>query len=112
MSCGKPLNLQERKKIEELIKQNYSLSDIARTIGRAKNTVITDVRRNGGRNEYTAEKSMETSRKRMILKLAALTTRNKEPKISPLSRMLSRVDVLEMHVDILIDEINKLKERK
>lgn len=58
------LNLDERKYIEEQLPSGKSLSEIARELNRAKNIVITEVRRNGGRENYNADKSHKEALRR------------------------------------------------
>jgi IS30 family transposase len=49
--------LEERKLIQDGIKRNISLSEIAREINRSKNGVVSEVRKYGGREKYNAEKA-------------------------------------------------------
>lgn len=53
----KTLSLEEKLQIEKLLKDGLSCCKIARILGKGKNSIIVEVRRNGGKEEYTAERS-------------------------------------------------------
>lgn len=57
------LTIDERRKIQSLLKTGISLSKIANFIGRSKNCVIIDVRFNGGRDKYDAEEAEKRAEK-------------------------------------------------
>ncbi len=65
MKFNSPLTLEERNKIKEFIEVDYSLSSISRLIGRGKNTVVQEVRRNGGRENYNPQKAEQQFVKRV-----------------------------------------------
>lgn len=102
----KRLTFEEREIIEKLIKNNISACGIARAINRSKNSVITEIRRNGGRDEYRAQSSQEKYYINMSKKHKILSDFNKGK--SPMNTLLSRVDSLEMQVEILFETIKGL----
>jgi helix-turn-helix protein len=51
------LKLEERKSIEHLLKEGWTLGAIARSIGRSHSGVKLEVKRNGGREVYNAERA-------------------------------------------------------
>lgn len=112
MKRNKPLSFEERKQIEKLLQDDrLSLSQISRLIQRGKNTVVFEVRRAGGRGNYTAEKAeKEFYRRRKEgyekLSLHNITT-TKEIKLNN----LKRIESLEMQIEILIDTITELRSK-
>lgn len=110
-----PITLEERIVIKKLIDQGYSLTKIAFEIGRGKNTVIVEVRKNGFRDHYDpyeAHKKRETSRLEGNKKRSdSVKGKNFNPYVS----MSQRIGNLEMQIEILTDSIKELvngKDRK
>lgn len=101
------LTFEERSKIEQFARDvEYSLGAIARKIGRSKNAVITEVRRNGGRATYNAkeahtraiDKQIESFEKKKSTRKRRLETKVEE-----------RLSAVEMQLEILVDEIMRLR---
>src|SRR5215510_5280603 len=58
------LCLMERKEIYKLIKKGFCLSAIAKQLGRGKQAINHEVRRNGGRDRYDPVKAQKLSMER------------------------------------------------
>lgn len=101
------LTFQERKEIKRLIGQGWNLSEIGRTINRGKNTIIAEVRRNGGPLFYEpvkAQERFEVLKKERIdrcKKMSAGQTAN------PYRALERRIQNLEMQIEILVDAIKE-----
>lgn len=108
MGSNKPFTFSERKEIERLIADpSVSLTEIAVLINRSKNGVISEVRKHGGRENYTALKAQSTALNEREARYIALSERNKAQG-RPKTKFEERISILEMQVEILLDEINKL----
>lgn len=108
MGKGNMLTLQEKKLIQQGIAQGLSASKIAVTLGRAKNSVVFEIRRAGGRENYDAEKAHELQKKRIKEGYIAISKNNKrlfkENKMSiPYLNLNKKIENLEFQIEILID---------
>ena len=103
---GKPaqkmLTFDERQLIEKYIKKGFSCGETAKTIGRSKNAVVTEVRRGGGEH-YSAKIGQNLSDKIQGEKYRKLSERNKSNKVT--FKMKQRIENLEMQVEILFETI-------
>ena len=110
------LNYKDRKLIEQLINDEgvyYSLGAIAEAIGRSKNGVITEVRRNGGRDVYNAQMAQKRACDLKKLRVEKLQKAWKEnPMPTPYAKMKERIENLELQIEILIDTIKDMKNDK
>jgi IS30 family transposase len=105
--------LAERKKIERFLKMRFSCGAIAKELGRSKNGVVSEVRRNGGKKEYNAEKAQEQAETRRTNKYKNLIEINKGKRENhPIHRMKMRIDNLEMQLEILYETIKEMKNVK
>lgn len=104
-----PLRLEERKIIKKKLDAGYSIALIAKVLNRAKNTVVVEVRRNGGRENYDPDKAHSEALSRQrggnAKKIIILKTHGKSPWI----KIRDRISNLEMQVEILTEEIRNLK---
>jgi IS30 family transposase len=108
----KPLNLEERTKIEGLLKdESLSLSAISRKIGRGKNTVVTEVRLNGGRDKYNAEKAQKRYDDLRKAQYEKLSKHNKGIQNKAFANA-DKISIIEMQLEIIIDQLNKLTKGK
>ncbi len=102
------LKYEDRQKIEELVKDELlSLALIARKMNRAKNTITVEVRKNGGRYNYTADEAEKRSRTSRIRKREKLTVMNE--KFRKEYNLKCRVENLEMQIEILIDKLKTME---
>lgn len=107
MGANTPLTLGERKKIEALLRTGISCSAISRKIERGKNTVVSEVKRCGGRLTYTAkeaQKRYEQTRNERYEKLRQINLGQR----SSVTTMTERIDCLEMQVEILSETLKEL----
>ena len=88
------ISLEERKKIEKLLKANYSYTVIGEKLGRARSCITAEVLRGGGRRGYKALVAHDVS-----LKI-------KEQRIKKLKRELTVED------EAMIQEMMKAKATK
>ncbi len=61
-----PLGYEEQCLIRKMIDQGYSLSSIAPILKRGKNTIVLEVRKNGGRIKYEAKSAQEQAEKKRL----------------------------------------------
>jgi len=105
----KLLTLEERKAIQKGLDEGLSGSKIARSLGRSVNASSTEVRKNGGRLYYSAEKAEQSCKKRWFEKYKTLSEKAKKNKTPYF--MKQRLENLEMQVQILHDAIKELMNR-
>jgi|HubBroStandDraft_3_1064219.scaffolds.fasta_scaffold447794_2 IS30 family transposase len=104
------LTLRERKQISEWIQKGETLSQIAHNIGRGKNTVIREVRLNGGRDKYNATEANDKQRKHIIeTNIKRSETVKAKGMSNPYQSLCKRIDNLEMQLEIALDVIKELK---
>jgi IS30 family transposase len=103
--------LNERKQIEALLKKQLPGAEIAREINRSKNGVNTEIRLNGGRVNYSAEKAFDNSEKVQKEKIRKQTEFLRKT-LNPYKKLSERIENLEMQIEILIDTIKELKNDK
>lgn len=65
------ITLEERQQIEKLLRDGLRASAIARIIGRGKNSVVVEIRRAGGRDNYNAKRAQDQSHERFKKKTDA-----------------------------------------
>lgn len=100
------LCLEERKKIALMISNGENFSQIARTLGRGKQTIANEIYNFGGREGYDADKANDLSMARKIerqIKCSLTTKKHKNTTV------LSRIENLEMQIEILLDTIKEMK---
>lgn len=102
------LTSEEREKIEILIKEGMSCAEIGREIGRGKNSIVVEIRRNGGREVYNAKQAHKNALIRKNDKILAMQKKNMVE--SPYKTIRKRLNYLEIQMDILTDTIKQLKE--
>lgn len=110
MGSTRKFTFEERKQIEELLKEDASCSEISRRINRSKNGVVCEVRKGGGKIGYTAKKGQqiahhnESVRKERLRVINIGNTRE--------SHMKKRIENLEMQIEILADTLKELMNDK
>lgn len=104
-----PLDLMERKEISRHIKKGFSLSHIATLIQRGKNSVIFEVRRNGGRDNYDPIKAHELSLERKAERHIKCSGTLKGKVPNPYQILLHRIENLEMQMEIIIETLKDIK---
>jgi IS30 family transposase len=108
----KPLTGLERKRIEAYIKSGKSLSEAAELLNRGRNTVIAEVRRNGGRDAYEHSKAHEEAQRQLK------EGKDKQRKIAiknycnPYIKISEQLANLQMQVDVLAETCKKLMRSK
>lgn len=107
------LGFEERQIIEALVKQGFTMSQIAKKINRSKNCVATEIRINGGSEIYNAQIGQDFAESRNQRRIKLLSDRNtlahetKLVKKSDLDEMKEKIKVLEMHIEILHDALKE-----
>lgn len=103
----KQLTLEERRLIEKYIKMGISFNQQARMIGRSNYTIADEIRRNGGRENYCAEKAQERA-----VVMRGRSSSNSQSKVykGRIDKLETRVDSLEMQIEILMDLIKEIKQ--
>lgn len=96
------LTLEERIQIEVLLNQDISCKHIAERIGRSINGITTEVRKNGGKKLYNA---LDAHAKWSSI----LARRRGELPLIKSSLLITRIENLEMQLEILTETIRGLK---
>ncbi len=106
-SSKRMIDFEERKLIEKHLKRELSCTEISKLISRSKNAVVTEVRKNGGREKYCAKEAQ---------KLVELTKKERYQKLSERNRKMKnvsslglRIQSLEMQIEILHETIKEMK---
>lgn len=107
MPSGQALSYDEREEIEKYIKRGESLTEIARILARSKNAIVTEVRINGGRDEYSAVSAQARKFDAVNERYAKVSEKLKGRKDS--FGMHARIIALESGIITLSLEIEKLK---
>lgn len=103
------LNYAERKTIGKLLKENQSLSSIARTLGRGKQAVTNEVARNGGRQVYNPEEAERKAQQRKDIRDQKCSDMIKQRyKEAAHHSIEDRVQTLEMQLEILIETVKEV----
>lgn len=95
---------EDRFEIERLLKEGFSAQAIARQLNKPANTVIREIRVNGGRDLYCAEESIKTRKKIWDQRTKELSER--VPKIITLNE---KVEAIGMQLDIILEIVRKLE---
>lgn len=80
----KEISFLEREQIQKLLKEGYSCRQIGEAIGRSKNAIVVEVKRNGGKEKYTAKKSQDrrdNAKKSRVEKLTKPLTEAEHKKV-------------------------------
>ena len=109
-----PITLDERKEIKRLLLTEMSCTQIASRINRSKNSVVTEVRINGGKDSYDPKKGNERAvlvhkqgRESMMnqQKIAAndhINTRRYEHVTALIQAQQREIEELKDHIQILL----------
>lgn len=98
--------MKERIIIEEGLKNYLSFQQIADKLGRPLGTTKNEIYRNGGRFDYYAQKAQEKTER---LKSARIRNQimnlfpNQEEKNQNNDALLRRIEILEQHIEIILD---------
>ncbi len=104
------LRFEERQKIEEMIKNFYTYSAIARELKRSDMAIGMEVKKNGGKIKYNAQmaqKNSESRRKEGYKKSGAKRSKQKEE----IKSTSERIKFIEMQIDILCDQVRELMKK-
>jgi IS30 family transposase len=113
-----PIELSERQQLQILIATHKSLSKIADLMGRGRNSIIVEVRRNGGRDTYNAAHAQKQADLRVLeknkktgetLKKLNLPLRSNAALWEELKQQRTEIENLKMQLEILIDTIKQMK---
>jgi IS30 family transposase len=103
----KELGLDEREFIKKHLDVGLSCSQISLLLKRGKNTVVTEIRRNGGREKYDPKEAQENYFTRKKIGYEKMQEKSKIQDYGPSVRLKN----LEFQIEILFDELKKLKEK-
>jgi IS30 family transposase len=109
------LILEERKAIEKGIKEGLSSLAISKNINRGKNSVVVEIRRSGGRENYSAIEAQEAAtyrRKHKYEKLKEFYKQNPEKANNFYKGLQHRIEALEMQIEILTETIREITHEK
>jgi len=108
----KPLYLMERKFIAKMIKEGLSLCQIAHELNRGKNTVIAEVRRNGGRLEYDPVKAQQIAIEKKEKKHLKCSQSTKGKMSNPFMNLNERIENIEMQLEIITETLKELNRER
>ena len=100
MTRGKHLTYEEKKIINEFLKDGRSITEISRKIDRPLPTIHLEIKRNGGRIIYSAEESHQKYR-------AAKNVKNKHPENKIQTQLMRIQKSIQQIKEILNDSKNK-----
>lgn len=111
----KRLTLEDRKLIEEHLKNGGRPRRIAELLGFSFSSIYRELRKNGGVRNYSAEKAHQTYLN-MLTRLSEQMSKNHKKKQENTdfrreipSDILDRISSLEMQIEILYDTITEIK---
>ncbi len=111
-------SLEERMAIEYMCsKPDLSIAEMARRIGRSKNGITSEIRNNGGRENYKGKEAHKNSEIRSLernQKVSEGLKRLASQGINPASReqaLRARVEGLEEYVKLLQEQIEEINDR-
>lgn len=108
MGLVKRFTLEEREIIEELIKSGKSITGISVFLKRSKNGLSSELNKNGGRVNYNAKNAHERHLKTKYIKHQKLSKKF-EGKIFESNGLISRIENIEMQIEIILDLVKELK---
>ena len=103
------LKIEERRLIQELLGIKLSCAKISKIIFRSNTCVVYEVRRNGGRELYDADKAQLAAENRDREKVEKIKNSLIDQPFNPYVHLKSKIENLEMHMEIIIE---LLKEKK
>jgi len=101
------LKVDERKVIQKMIKEGQPASMIAYCLNRSKNAISTEIRRNGGREQYNALQAQKNSEETAKQKHIQVSNKLKGREES--FGMHARIIALEKAVSSLLIEVESLR---
>jgi IS30 family transposase len=107
---GTPLTRDERELIYQYIHKGWSCAHIAIKLGRSKNGITAEVRKNGGRVKYDPDKAEEEAQNRKKLRIRNLRYAVSENKQHHLTND-QRIENMQMQIDIILEMVKKLKDK-
>jgi len=102
------LCLTERNTIAKMIKKGLCLSEIARNLGRGKQTIASEVSRNGGRDAYDPTEAHNKAMKRKLERDIKCSYSIKNRFSRPDQSIIERLENLEMQVEILSEILKEV----
>jgi IS30 family transposase len=112
-SLNSRITLNERHIIARLVQEGRSCGEIGKLIGRGKNTIVQEIRKNGGRFQYNPEQAQAESDMRHELRNSNVSAKLKnhakgDEYFNPYTHLRGRIENLEMQIEILTETIRKL----
>jgi IS30 family transposase len=103
------LTFEERKIIEDSLKNGVSFRGIGYLINRAKGVVSDEVARNGGRANYTAEKA-QARREEILARTSKNSGGNRDNRSQHslwerMKELEKKLTIIESHLEIIIDSL-------
>ena len=92
-------NLDDRKIIEQMLKNGCTHNAIAVFLKRAQPAISREIKKNGGNEQYSAEAAQQRMESLLV---SVPKTRKTLPQVD------RRIDILEMQVEILLDKIKEI----
>lgn len=112
MGKPSPLTLEERKIIEEKLKEKLDRISICKLLGRSQNTIYNEIIKTQYLGEYNAEQSHKLHlehAKKVSEKRSATMRQGLMENRTIINR---RLENLEMQIEVILDHLKKLEENK
>jgi len=98
----------ERKIIYKMMKKAHSCGEIAKFLGRGKNSIVVEVRRNGGRDAYDPVIAEQQARERTVRRIKKSSETTKGKVANPYKHLSDRIENLEMQLEIVTETLKEL----
>lgn len=102
------LCLMERNTIAKMIKKGMCLAEIARHLGRGKQTIASEVSKNGGRDAYKPQEAHNQAMQRKIERDLKCSYSIKNRFRNPDQNIIERLENLEMQLEILSETLKEV----
>ena len=102
------LCLTERNTIARMLKKGSSLAEIARKIGRGKQTIAAEVSKNGGRDAYKAAEAHKSATQRKVERDIKCSYAIKNRFLLSRDDLVERIENLEMQLEIISETLKEV----
>jgi IS30 family transposase len=110
VSSYKRIDDKERIAIAKLISKGHTLSEIARSTGRTKSAISREIERQGGRENYKAEKFQEKIES--LEEASDIVKGRSKDKAKPVrDQILKKLDHLESQIELMLFTIHTIRDQ-
>lgn len=102
--------LEERYKVQELVRKGVDTSSIARVLNRSRISIYKEIVKGGGRNNYNAEETHKTIQNSLKERASRGGQTTKRRYTEQSNGYGPRISVLEMQVKLLFELAKEIKD--